>query len=124
MAPKPAANDPIALDEKITRLLNESSARGLTPLQAAFTGLTWAVVVALLISVGFIAWAWYTKLPPVPPLNATAEEISQYRELTDIADQSVTELSETVTAKVLFPILTLVAGVAIGRAVSVKNGED
>lgn len=114
---------PGSLEEKIDALLRDSSSRELTPLQAAFTRLTWVVVAAALLSVGFIAWVWYVKLPPVPPLNATPEQISQYRELTSIAGDTVAQLVETVVAKVLFPILMLVVGIAVGRKVSTKSDE-
>jgi len=114
---------PGSLEEKIDLLLRDSSAKELTPLQAAFTKLTWVVVVAALASVGFIAWVWYAKLPSVPPLNASPEEISHYRELTDIAGDNVTKLVETVVAKVLFPLLMLVAGIAVGRKVSLKSDD-
>jgi hypothetical protein len=114
---------PGSLEEKIDSLLRDSSSRELTPLQTAFTRLTWVVVAATLISVGFIAWVWYVKLPPVPPLTASPDEISRYRELTDIAGDTVTKLVETVVAKVFFPILMLVAGIAVGRKVSMKSDE-
>lgn len=114
---------PGSLEEKIDLLLRDSSVRELTPLQAAFTRLTWVVVAAALVSVGFIAWVWYAKLPSVPPLNASSEEISHYRELTDIAGENITKLIETVIAKVLFPLLMLVAGIAVGRKVSLKGDE-
>ncbi len=114
---------PGGLEEKIDLLLRDSNSRELTPLQAAFTRLTWVVVAAALASVGFIAWVWYAKLPPVPPLNASPEEVSRYRELTDIAGDTVTKLVETLVAKVFFPLLMLVAGIAVGRKVGVK-GDD
>lgn len=114
---------PGSLEEKIDVLLRDSNSRELTPLQAAFTRLTWVVVVASLVSVGFIAWVWYVKLPPVPPLAASPDEISHYRELTDIAGDTVTKLVETVVVKVLFPILMLIAGIAVGRKVSTKSDE-
>ena len=112
-----------SLEEKIDLLLRDSNARELSPLQAAFTKLTWVVVAAALFSVGFIAWVWYAKLPPVPPLTAAPDEISHYRELTDIAGDTVTKLVETIVAKVLFPLLMLVAGIAVGRKVSAKGDE-
>ena len=112
---------PGSLEEKIDRLLQDSRARELTPLQTAFAKITWVVVMAALLSVGFIVWAWYAKLPPVPPLNASPEEISHYRELTDIAGDNVVKLIETVVAKVLFPLLMLVAGIVVGRRVSLKD---
>jgi len=114
---------PGSLEEKVDLLLRDISAKELTPLQAAFTKITWVVVASAPISVGFIAWVWYAKLPPVPPLNATPEEISHYRGLTDIAGDNVTKLIETVGAKVLFPLLMLVAGVAVGRKVSLKSDD-
>lgn len=120
--PPPGGLEP-SLEEKIDLLLRDSNARELSPLQAAFTKLTWVVVAAALASVGFIAWVWYAKLPPVPPLTASPDEISHYRELTDIAGDTVTKLVETVVAKVLFPLLMLVAGIAVGRKVSVKGDE-
>ena len=46
---------PGSLEEKIDRLLQDSRARELTPLQTAFTKITWVIVVAALLSVGFIA---------------------------------------------------------------------
>jgi hypothetical protein len=119
----PDPNLPNTLEEKIDLLLRDSSAQELTPLQAAFTRLTWVVVIAALASVGFIAWVWYAKLPSVPPLNASSEEISHYRELTDIAGDNVTKLLETVVAKVIFPLLMLVAGVAVGRKVGLKSDD-
>ena len=112
------------LEKTIERLLSDSRAQELTPLQAAFTKITWVIVTAALLSVGFIAWAWYAKLPPVPALNASPEEISHYRELADIADDNVTKLIETIVAKVLFPLLMLVAGIAVGRKVSLKGDAD
>lgn len=118
----PGSHEP-GLEEKIDLLLRDSSAYKLSPIQAAFTKLTWVVVAAALLSVGFVAWVWYAKLPPVPPLTASPDEISHYRELTDIAGDTVTKLVETVVAKVLFPILMLVAGIAVGRKVSMK-GDD
>ncbi len=114
---------PGSLEEKVDFLLRDSSVKELTPLQAAFTRLTWVVVAAALASIGFIAWVWYAKLPPVPPLNASPEEISHYRELTEIAGDNVTKLIETVVAKVLFPLLMLVAGIAVGRKVVLKDDE-
>lgn len=112
-----------SLEEKIALLLRDSRARELTPLQAAFTRLTWVVVAAALASVGFIAWVWYAKLPPVPPLSASPEEISHYRELTEIAGENVTQLLETIIAKVIFPLLMLVAGIAVGRKVGLKSDD-
>lgn len=114
---------PGGLEEKIDLLLRDSSSRELTPLQTAFTRLTWLVVAAALVAVGFVAWVWYAKLPPVPPLNASPEEISRYRELTDIVGDTVTKLVETLVAKALFPLLMLVAGIAVGRKAGVK-GDD
>jgi hypothetical protein len=110
----PGSHEP-SLEEKIDLLLRDSSAYKLSPIQAAFTKLTWVVVAAALLSVGFVAWVW--------PLTASPDEISHYRELTDIAGDTVTKLIETVVAKVLFPVLMLVAGIAVGRKVSVK-GDD
>ena len=120
----PDANlPPGSLEEKVDLLLRDSRAKELTPLQAAFTKITWVVVAAALASIGFIAWVWYAKLPPVPPLNASPEEISHYRELTDIAGDNVTKLIETVVVKVIFPLLMLIAGIAVGRKVSLKDDD-
>ncbi len=112
-----------SLEKKIERLLQDSSVREITPLQAAFTKITWVVVAAALVSVGFIAWVWYAKLPPVPPLNASPDEISHYRELTEISGESVTNLVETIIAKVIFPLLMLVVGIAVGRQVTLKKDD-
>ena len=118
-------NEPIhspgSLEEKIDVLLRDSRSRELTPLQAAFTKITWVVVAAVLISVGFVAWVWYAKLPPVPPLTASPDEISRYRELTDIAGNTVAQLVETVVDKVLFPVLMLEAGIVVGRKAGTKS---
>jgi hypothetical protein len=116
-------NLPNTLEEKIGLLLHDSSAQELTPLQAAFTRLTWVVVIIALASVGYIAWVWYAKRPSVPPLNASSEEISHYRELTDIAGDNVTKPIETVVAKVIFPLLMLVAVVAVGQKVGLKSDD-
>ena len=121
--PPPGSLKTQSLEEKIDLLLHDSSARELSPLQAAFTKLTWVVIIAALTSVGFVAWVWYAKLPPVPPLTASPDEISHYRELTDIAGDNVTKLIETIIAKVLFPMLMLVIGIAVGRKVSMKGDE-
>lgn len=114
---------PGSLEEKIDLLLRDSSARELTPLQAAFTRLTWVVVTAALASILFICWVWYAKLPAVPSPNSSPEEISHYRELTEIAGETVTNLVETIIAKVIFPLLMLVVGIAVGRKVGPKSDD-
>jgi hypothetical protein len=116
--------DSAEFEEKVKALIANSQVRELSPLQTAYTNLTWAVVLSLIVSVGFIAWVWHSKLPPLPPLNGSADEISHYRELTEIANEDVKNLVETVIAKVLLPILTLFTGVLIGRKIGSSKTED
>lgn len=122
--PPPDERNSREFEEKVKALIADSQVKELSPLQAAYTNLTWAVVLSLIASVGFIAWVWHSKLPPLPPLNGSAEEISHYRELTEIANEDVKNLVETVIAKVLLPVLTLITGVLIGRKINASKTED
>lgn len=124
MSQPPDERNSREFEEKVKALIADSQVKELSPLQAAYTNLTWAVVLSLIASVGFIAWVWHSKLPPLPPLNGSAEEISHYRELTEIANEDVKNLVETVIAKVLLPVLTLITGVLIGRKINASKTED
>lgn len=72
-------------NDAIKRAYEQTQVQPISAIQVAFTRLTWVVVMAILLAIGFIALVWWSKLPPVPPVTATPEEMAQYRDLTDIA---------------------------------------
>lgn len=101
--------------EEISRLLNDSAAKQLTPLQVAFSRMTWTVLIFTLATVLCIGLVWWSKLPPVPPVSATAEEIAHYHELTEEANKVAEAIVETIFKTVLYPVLLLVLGIFVGR---------
>ena len=90
-------------------------------LQSSLTKLAWVVTGAILVGILFIGWVWHSQLPPIPKLESTAEQMSNYRELNTQATENVKSIVNEVFARVLLPVLTLIVGVIVGRNLPPKT---